>query len=190
MRKQLLCLACATVLSMGLTACGDSKSQETTVATSSVEATSESTTTEAETTTKKTDVSKLKKIELNKAYTVKTDDGSYSFTITGAKRVDWIDSDTEEIMLLEYTVENKDYKPSDGSLLMLNASSFKVSDTNGNAFKEWDTTLSEYGMPDFVEPGEKKKQEQPYVINKDTKKVQVVFQNKGQDEASITLDVE
>ena len=190
MRKQLLCLAFATVLSMGLTACGDSKSQETTVATSSVEATSENTTTEAETTTKKTDVSKLKKIELNKAYTVKTDDGSYSFTITGIRRTGWMESDKEEILALEYTVENKDYAPDDGSVLMLNASSFQIQDMNGNAFKEWDTTMSEYGMPDFVEPGEKQKQEQPYVVKKGTKKVQLIFQNRTVNEAAVTLTVQ
>ena len=131
----------------------------------------------------------LKEIEIDKPYTVKTDEGSFSFTIHGAYRTDWDAEDGKEILVLSYEVENTDYEPENGSLLLLNANTFHMQDMDGNDLEASDSTMSENGFPDFVDPGDKKEQEQPYVADKDTDKVKVIYENNGKETAEITLEV-
>ena len=138
---------------------------------------------------KKSKKKDLKEIEIDKPYTVKTDEGSYSFTIHGAYRTDWDAEDGKEILVLSYEVENTDYEPENGSLLLLNANTFHMQDMDGNELEASDSTMSENGFPDFVDPGDKKEQEQPYVADEDTDKVKVIYENNGKETAEITLEV-
>ncbi|MBU5480123.1 hypothetical protein [Blautia sp. MSJ-19] len=138
----------------------------------------------------KKDRSGLEKLEVDKPYTVKTDEGSYTFTIHSVYRTDWMSDDKNEVLVLSYEVENIDYDPDNGSLLMLNANTFHMEDADGNEFEAWDSTMSENGFPDFVEAGEKKEQEQPYVALKGTKEVDIIYQEQGEEKAVLTLEVQ
>ena len=132
----------------------------------------------------------LDKIVLNEPYVMTTEYGDFSFTITGARSTDWMNESGKKIILLCYTVENKDYNPDNGSLLILNGTSFQMIDSEGKTLEPWDMTMSEFGFPDFVEPGENKQQEQPYVADQSTTQIRVVFSRNGEDIAGITLPVE
>ena len=138
----------------------------------------------------KKDRSGLEKLEVDKLYTVKTDEGSYTFTIHSVYRTDWMSDDENEVFVLSYEVENIDYKPDNGSLLLLDANTFHMEDADGNEFEAWDSTMSENGFPDFVEAGEKKEEEQPYVALKGTKEVDIIYQNQGEEKAVLTLEVQ
>ncbi len=138
----------------------------------------------------KKDRSGLEKLEVDKPYIVKTDEGSYTFTIHSVYRTDWMSDDENEVFVLSYEVENIDYKPDNGSLLLLDANTFHMEDADGNEFEAWDSTMSENGFPDFVEAGEKKEEEQPYVALKGTKEVDIIYQNQGEEKAVLTLEVQ
>lgn len=131
----------------------------------------------------------LKEIKLNEPYLMETDNGNYSFTITGVQRTDWIQEADKEIIVLDYVVENENYEPDNGSLLLLDAKAFRMEDAERNVLEAWDSTMSEFGFPDFVEVGEKKEQQQPYVTAKDTEEIRLVFEKEGEDIADMVVSV-
>ena len=131
----------------------------------------------------------LDNIVLNEPYVMQTEYGDFSFTITEARATDWMNESGKEIVLLCYTVENQNYDPDNGSLLLLNETSFRLIDVDGNILEPWDMTMSEFGFPDFVEPGESKQQEQPYIANQSTTQIRVVFPRNGEEIADIVLPV-
>lgn len=132
----------------------------------------------------------LQKIEVDKPYMIETDSGNYSFTITELKRTDWLNEEGKKVILLCYEVENKNYEPDDGSMLLINSKALRLSDADGNELESWNSTLSKLGFPDFVESGEKKVQEQPYVASESTEQVRLVYIRGEQEIADMALVIE
>lgn len=135
---------------------------------------------------------------LNKPFLVETDQGSYNITITGAKSTDWYERSgkgtDKTIVLLCYEVENIDFTTgtltSDGKDgVLVDQYAFKVSDENNYILNMDNSTYSDCGFPDIVEPGYKTKEELPYIVDGKTSTINVVLSRRTGDVAKITLDV-
>lgn len=135
---------------------------------------------------------------LNEPFLVETDQGSYNITITGAKSTDWYERSgkgtDKTIVLLCYEVENIDFTTgtltSDGKDgVLVDQYAFKVSDENNYILNMDNSTYSDCGFPDIVEPGYKTKEELPYIVDGKTSTINVVLSRRTGDVAKITLDV-
>lgn len=135
---------------------------------------------------------------LNEPFLVETDQGSYNITITGAKSTDWYERDgrgtDKTIVLLCYEVENIDFTTgtltSDGKDgVLVDQYAFKVSDENNYMLSMDNSTYSDCGFADIVEPGYKTKEELPYIVDGKTSTINVVLSRRTGDVAKITLDV-
>lgn len=135
---------------------------------------------------------------LNEPFLVETEQGSYNITITGAKSTDWYEKTgkgtDKTVILLCYEVENIDFTTgsltSDGKDgVLVDQYAFKVSDENNYLLNMDNSTFSDCGFPDIVEPGYKTREELPYIVEGKTSTINVVLSRRTGDIAKITLDV-
>lgn len=132
---------------------------------------------------------------LNEPFEVKTENGTYKVTVQGAMATDWYrGSDEKSVIALKYEVENVDFEI--GELLdgkdgcLIDRYAFKVSTPDGYVLDVWNSTMSEYGFPEIVEPGFKSKEELPYIVDEIPEYINVILCRGTGDIAKIKLNIE
>lgn len=133
--------------------------------------------------TKKATEEENKKIELNVENDIKTDNGEYKFTITGAEKTDWWkrfkENEEKEVILLKYECENVSFSDGMYNGLFLNSSAFEVTDQDGYILEECDFVY-ENNNPEVLSKGTKARFGIPYIAEPGIKSIIVKFKRGGE----------
>lgn len=127
--------------------------------------------------------------ELKEPLSIKTEKGEFLITILGVDKTDWYKrtygNNDKTVIMLNYEIENIDYKATEKVGIYLSQNNTKVLDDNNYILDTFNTWYDGYSFPSVVSPGEKAKNSMAYVIENNTKFVTMkIF-----DETEIKIDI-
>lgn len=130
-----------------------------------------------------TNIEENKTIKLNEPFEVKTEYGSYNFTIKSAINTNWLKDyygkDNQKVILLNLECENIDFSNENHKGVLL-ANAFIVKDNNNFTLKrsEFDYNRAESGIHE-IPKNSKSRISMPYVAESDINSISIEFNRGG-----------
>lgn len=124
----------------------------------------------------------IQEIKLKEPFVVKTENGEYSLTINSInatkKRNPYEEEQPKQVVLVDYSYQNKDFKGSDGQKLLIDNTAFVAMDGEGNVLRTYPSDIDK--MPQLVPVGGKCTATIAYGIPSDSKTIKLQFERNNQ----------
>ncbi|WP_411329247.1 hypothetical protein [Blautia hansenii] len=189
MRKKLVALIVATMCFGTISGCSkESDTAKESKETQNNEVSQENK--EPENIEKSDDNTSIPKIEVGEKFLVETEMGSYNFTLKDVITPDISSLDLpvgKKMIVITFNVENIDFGEGTDTKLLLNSEAFKVSDENNTLLSTCDFIPSDVEPPQLLESGYNQDTGIPYLIDKNSKSVNIVLSRKSGDLCKATI---
>lgn len=128
--------------------------------------------------------------EVGKEFVVETERGDYKFIINSLEKTDYrsefSNKDPKDVIKLNYTYENIDFKYNGKITMRLGPEVFKLLDDQGNILDIYKRSSNE---AKFVDAGERYTIEQYYMLETDSKSIKLKFSRADKTDAEMIVEI-
>ena len=133
----------------------------------------------------------IPEIKLGEPFEVKTEIGTYTLTINSIKTTDerneFEKEQPKQVIVIDYTYDNKDFSGKDGQKLLIDQNAFIVMDGEGNVLRTYPVAMDK--MPQVVPVGGKSNATIAYGVPTDSKTIRLQFERQNKPVGEMVVDI-
>ncbi|MFR7936276.1 MAG: DUF4352 domain-containing protein [Clostridium perfringens] len=133
----------------------------------------------------------IPEMKLGEPFEAKTELGTYTLTINSIKTTDerneFEKEQPKQVVVIDYSYDNKDFTGNDGQKLYIDESAFVVMDGEGNVLRTYPVAMDK--MPQAVPVGGKSNATIAYGVPTDSKTIRLQFERQNKPVGEMVVDI-
>ncbi|MDK0717095.1 hypothetical protein P7A74_03320 [Clostridium perfringens] len=133
----------------------------------------------------------IPEMKLGEPFEVKTEIGTYTLTINSIKTTDerneFEKEQPKQVVVVDYTYDNKDFGGKEGQKLLIDQNAFIVMDGEGNVLRLYPVAMDK--MPQAVPVGGKSNATLAYGIPTDSNTIRLQFERQNKPTGEMVVDI-